>query len=121
MLFASSCVKDAKAPQNAVQAVSEDQSSAAIPPKIYLSRELMEDYTGAWCGWCPRLAYKFDLMMENNPRFFFVGNHNGDAFTTSYQSALEKEFKVTAFPTGIKMRDWDAAGKRVAFKDNGTL
>lgn len=121
VMLAASCQKESRLPQSSVSAESSDEAAAAVPPKRYLSRALFEDYTGTWCGWCPRLAYKFDLMMANNPRFFFVGNHNGDALTSSVQSALEKEFKVSAFPTGKKMRDWDASGKSISFKDNGNI
>lgn len=121
VMLAASCQKESKLPQASVNAESTDEATSAVPPKIYLSRALFEDYTGTWCGWCPRLAYKFDLMETNNPRFFFVGNHNGDALTSSVQTALEKEFKVSAFPTGKKMRDWDASGKSISFKDNGNI
>lgn len=37
-------------------------------PSSYLSRALVEDYTGAWCGYCPRLSFKFDELTSNNPR-----------------------------------------------------
>jgi hypothetical protein len=94
--------------------ITEDFSVTASGDR-FLSKVLYEDYTGAWCGWCPRLAYKFDLMMEHNPnRFIVQGNHNGDAFTTSYQSNLERTFKVTGFPTG-----WENRTQK--FKDNGNI
>ena len=120
MLAAASCQKDAKNPQTSVSSISTDGATAAVP-KIYLSREIMEDYTGTWCGYCPRIAYKFETAAANNPRFFFVGNHNGDVFTTSWQSPLEKEFKIGAFPTATKMRDWSNSTTSIKFKDNGAI
>lgn len=118
-IAAISCSKESNLSDNQLQ--SESSDAQQLQAKTFLSRALFEDYTGAWCGWCPRLAYKFDLMEANNPRFFFVGNHNGDAFTTSWQSPLEKEFKISAFPTATKMRDWDANNKSIKFKDNGNI
>lgn len=103
------------------QEFSDDNSEQQLQSRTFVSRALYEDFTGAWCGYCPRIAYKFDLMESNNPRFFFVGNHNGDAFTTTWQSPLEKEFKISAFPTATKMRDWDASSKSIKFKDNGKI
>jgi hypothetical protein len=35
-------------------------------PSKYSTKVLVEDCTGAWCGWCPRLAYKFENFMANN-------------------------------------------------------
>ncbi len=112
-----SCSKaDLSAPVNiaAEQSFSEDFSITASGDR-FLSKVLYEDYTGAWCGWCPRLAYKFDIMMEHNPdRFLMQGNHNGDAFTSSYQSKLESTFKIKGFPTGWENRYQE-------FKDNGNI
>lgn len=112
-----SCSKaDLTAPAyaNTEQSFSEDFSITASGDR-FLSKVLYEDYTGAWCGWCPRIAYKFDLMMEHNPdRFLMQGNHNVDAFTTPYQSNLESTFKIQGFPTG-----WE--NRYQAFKDNGNI
>ncbi len=120
LLSAFSCTKNADV-SDSNQEFSDDISEQQLQSRTFISRAIFEDYTGAWCGYCPRIAYKFDLMEANNPRFFFVGNHNGDAFTTSWQSPLEKEFKINAFPTATKMRDWDANGKSIKFKDNGKV
>lgn len=121
-LIVASCQKNAQEPisQEAATASESDLSSAAVGSK-YLSRVLFEDYTGAWCGWCPRLAHEFELLEDNNPRFMFVGNHNGDAYETSYQNTLENTFGINGFPTGTKMRDWTSAGKSVKYNDNGSI
>jgi hypothetical protein len=116
----ASCQKDAQEPVNNFGSFEDHEESVAAGQQ-FLSRALFEDYTGAWCGWCPRLAYKFDLMAEHNPRFLFIGNHNGDSFETQWQNTLENEFKISAFPTGTKMRDWNAAGKSIKFADNGNI
>lgn len=114
--FSACTKKDINSPGNAdtEQTFTEDFAVTAAGDR-FMSKVLYEDYTGAWCGWCPRLAYKFDLMMEHNPtRFLMQGNHNGDAYTTSDQRSLEQTFKVTGFPTG-----WENRYQK--FKDNGNI
>lgn len=114
--FSACTKKDIKAPDASYteQTFTEDFAVTAAGDR-FMSKVLYEDYTGAWCGWCPRLAYKFDLMMEHNPnRFLVQGNHNGDAYTTSYQRSLESTFKVSGFPTG-----WENRVQK--FKDNGNI
>lgn len=121
-LMVASCQKNAQEPITDEAGTASDlsEATAAVGSK-YLSRVLFEDYTGAWCGYCPRLANEFELLEDHNPRFMFVGNHNGDAFETSYQNILENTFGISGFPTGTKMRDWTSAGKSVKYNDNGSI
>ena len=42
-------------------------------------RPLMEEYTGLWCGWCPRGFVAMELMNEEYPDdFVCVSYHSGD-------------------------------------------
>lgn len=50
----------------------------------YQHRVLIEDFTGAWCGWCPRVSSSIEtLESQNNDKIVAVALHNGDkmAFT----------------------------------------
>lgn len=81
----------------------------------YSTKVIAEDCTGAWCGWCPRLTWKFDNFMHNNNRIFTIGVHNGDAFAlSSIESALRAKFSITSFPSAIINRDRK-------FNDNGNI
>ena len=54
-------------------------------------RVLIEEYTGTWCGWCPRGAVAMHKMRELYPDDFVgVCIHNGDAMeiTTAYPSSV---------------------------------
>jgi hypothetical protein len=65
-------------------------------------RMLVEDHTGAWCGWCPRGIYAIDLLSaELQDNFIPVGFHNGDAMAISYQSTVASAMGITGYPTGI--------------------
>ncbi len=74
--------------------------------RTFTSRALFEDYTGTWCGFCPQIAYKFETLAANNPRFIFIGNHSGDDLQTKYQSTLEAEYGVISWPDAIMMRNY---------------
>lgn len=42
-------------------------------------RALLEEYTGTWCGWCPRGFVALELLKEQYPdEFVCVSYHNGD-------------------------------------------
>jgi hypothetical protein len=35
------------------------------PPETFRTNVLVEDYTGAWCGYCPRVAFKLDKLWKS--------------------------------------------------------
>jgi hypothetical protein len=41
-------------------------------------RPVMEEYTGTWCGWCPRGFAAMQYMNERYPDFIGVAFHSGD-------------------------------------------
>lgn len=53
-------------------------------------RVLIEDFTGAWCGWCPRVSHAIELLKETPEAdsYVFGAIHNGDAMTVSGTSGL---------------------------------
>ncbi|HNF29926.1 MAG TPA: Omp28-related outer membrane protein [Chitinophagaceae bacterium] len=89
--------------------------NAAAAPQ-YSTKVIAEDFTGAWCGWCPRLTYKFENFMANNHKIITIGVHNGDALALSSESSLRSKLnpKVTSFPTVFLNRTRE-------FNDNGNI
>lgn len=55
-------------------------SVTAIDPENTVERTVvMEEYTGAWCGWCPRGAVAMEMLLEEYPEQFIpVAIHYGD-------------------------------------------
>ena len=50
-----------------------------VMPFIPVHRPLLEEYTGMWCGYCPRGFVGLELMNEKYPDLFVgVPYHNGD-------------------------------------------
>ncbi len=76
-------------------------------PSSFTHKILCEDYTGAWCGHCPRVGIQLDNYVSNlNPNCIFIGIHNGDPFRYTYESQLRSKFDVQGFPTVIVNRNY---------------
>ena len=68
-------------------------------PASFSKKAVVEDFTGTWCGYCPRVSYAASLVEEQTDKVFVVGVHNRDQMANSFGSALEQEYIITGFPT----------------------
>ncbi len=51
---------------------------------------MLEEFTGSWCGWCPRGAYAIQQIDKKYPgQVFAVAVHNGDPMTTPSGDSLQ--------------------------------
>jgi len=50
-------------------------SFVAEPVINFRKRMLMEDYTGVWCGWCPRVAHAIELVHDQTEDGIAVAIH----------------------------------------------
>ena len=67
-----------------------------------VKRVVLEQHTGAWCGWCVDGTYMGDLLKEKYPEtFIVVKNHNGDGMVQSYEVEIAKTFGLTGYPNGM--------------------
>ncbi|OGU56560.1 MAG: hypothetical protein A2X64_00640 [Ignavibacteria bacterium GWF2_33_9] len=79
-----------------------------VPRKV-----LVEDFTGAWCGWCVLGNQAIeDMLAEYGSKFIPVAIHNGSASSDNLNSPLEPVLRgplgVTGFPTGVINRKTNA-------------
>lgn len=67
-------------------------------PKTFV----IEDHTGAWCGWCVlgNQALK-DLHSEFGNRVIPIAVHNRDGMSLPIQTDLAKVHNVSGYPTGV--------------------
>lgn len=76
----------------------------------YPQKTLVEDVTGAWCGYCTRVAWKLENYVANNPRCIVVGIHGGgtDPFNFQYYPTYNTQFGITGYPSAIvnRRRKW---------------
>ncbi len=84
-----------------------DPSTIAPISGQFQKNVLIEDYTGAWCGWCPRVAYAIGLVESQGLRAVPVAIHNGDPMAWGTSSTWPEP--VSSFPTAKLNRilDWN--------------
>ena len=62
---------------------------------------LLEQHTGAWCGWCVDGTVVMDEILElYGDRVIGVKIHNGDAMEIPEQSVIARALGLTGYPTG---------------------
>lgn len=83
---------------------------------------VLEEFTGAWCGWCPRgpITYR-DQILPNYPNVILAALHNGDdmvfadgntvvsAYASSFPSGMIDRRAVGNLPTALGTNDWITA------------
>lgn len=79
---------------------------------------LIEDYTGTWCGYCPRISYAIELVEEQTTDAYVVSIHRGSTNPSSgsydpynYSAgALENLIGLEGYPTGMLNRttEWNS-------------
>lgn len=69
-----------------------------------IQKVVFEEYTGAWCGYCPEGAIIVDQIHANNTKMIPVAIHQGDAMSTTDGDQLIS-FYNPAFPQGTVNRD----------------
>ncbi|WP_158526731.1 Omp28-related outer membrane protein [Olleya aquimaris] len=71
----------------------------AILP-THTTKVMVEDYTGTWCGYCPRLATALENTVNLNANVIPVAIHDDNEMLFPYANQMENTFGVTGFPTG---------------------
>jgi len=62
---------------------------------------LIEDYTGTWCGYCPRIAYAIEQVEAQNIDAVPVAIHRGqDPYNFADAATLETMLQITGYPDG---------------------
>jgi len=75
-------------------------------PTGYSQKALVEDYTGVWCGYCPRVAYSIQQIEENEEfgdKMVPVAIHlysNNDPYYCEDGGALKDAFNISGLPQG---------------------
>ena len=88
---------------------------------------LIEDYTGTWCGWCPRVSYAMKLLEEQTDAAVFVAIHRApvglqDPYIYEDADELEQLINTPGYPKGFinRLTQWDFpepdnVGQAIAF------
>lgn len=78
----------------------------------FRKRVLIEDYTGTWCGYCPRVAYAIDLVHGQSEDAVTVAIHRPSSNVASIvydpynydASELEATLNIPSYPKGFLNR-----------------
>jgi len=76
-------------------------------PSPFTQKILVEDVTGAWCGYCPRVAYQLEQYKLTHPNCISTAIHGGgstDPYKFQYYSTFNSRFSVGGYPTAIVNR-----------------
>ncbi len=75
---------------NAQQADANTTKDYVMAGSKYQHKVLIEDFTGAWCGWCPRVTFSIEeLEASNGEKIVPVALHNQDKLAFSpYEATL---------------------------------
>ena len=87
-------------------AISDREAQNNVFVKSFLpkKRPLLEEYTGTWCGYCPRGFVALEKMAELYPEdFVALSYHNEDPMEVTY----EYPSTVDGFPAAYMDRDWN--------------
>lgn len=76
---------------------------------VFSKKIIVEDLTGAWCGYCPRVAYKLETYKEAHPNnIIVIGVHGGssgaDPYKYSSYTSYLSTYGVSGYPSAILER-----------------
>jgi hypothetical protein len=87
----------------------------------YTKQTLIEQHTGAWCGWCVDGSYVMDEIIKQYPtKVMGIKVHNGDAMVVPEQGEIGSALGLTGFPTGnVNRTAFNVGGTNAIFLDRG--
>lgn len=79
--------------------VAEGSITTVDPEKQVERTVVMEEFTGTWCGWCPRGQVAIDLLSEEyGKKFIPIAVHSGDNMQAADFNDVLAYFAGTGFP-----------------------
>ena len=98
-----------KATRSGITSPEVTLTAAAAGPSPFTQKIIAEDYTGTWCGHCPRVGIKLeDYVTNGHPNCIVISNHgpSNDPYTFSSHASLANSFGVTGYPSVFVDRDF---------------
>jgi hypothetical protein len=80
-------------------------------PAQVAQKLVIEEFTGAWCGYCPDGALIVEDIVSTNPDVMAVSVHNSDAMVTSAGNAVDAFFNSLGYPSAVMNRSTASIGR----------
>lgn len=96
----TSCEKDPVTPNDNPNGQTDNYTQK------HVKNILLEDFTGAWCGYCPRVADAIDLALHTSTKIAAVAIHYNDVMAFSNVYSLMNAYGIEGFPTGLIDRNY---------------
>ena len=81
--------------------VSNAEKVVVTPEFVHEKNIVIEDYTGTWCGYCPRVANALREVLAKRNNVVPVAIHDDNDMRFSSVSTLKNEFGIDGFPTAL--------------------
>lgn len=97
-----------KAVRSGVESPSVTVTATSAGASPFSQKLIVEDYTGTWCGHCPRIGMNLEAYVNVHPNTLVIANHgpSNDPYTFSGHGILASFFQVTGYPTAVVNRDF---------------
>ena len=93
------------------QTLTSPTIQVVVNPVInFNKRVLIEDFTGTWCQFCPRVSYAIELVKAQTTDVVVTAIHRGnDPYNFSGASVLEDQIGLSGYPTAMLNRstEWN--------------
>lgn len=101
----ASCKKSSDEATPVADPVTPVATGITAVPSTFTKKAIIEEFTGAWCGYCVDGALIVEEAIEANPtKVIGVSIHEGDGMETSLYNVLDGLFSNTGFPAGMVNR-----------------
>ena len=75
-----------------------------IASQLFPKRFVIEEFTGTWCGWCPRGIVGMEYMQKNYPdQFIGIAVHSDDVMTSPSYQQIDNIYSGGSYPSAV----WD--------------
>ncbi|NOU62091.1 Omp28-related outer membrane protein [Marinifilum caeruleilacunae] len=78
--------------------------SSTDAPASYTTKILLEDYTGTWCGYCPRVAHAMEEAIAQNGNIIGIGVHDDSDMGFTHVKSMLQKYNISGFPTAVLNR-----------------
>ena len=81
-------------------AIQSNTENFTVVAPSYTTKILVEDYTGSWCGYWPRLWWKLEDAVAQNANIIPAAIHDDTPMKYENADSMESTFGITGFPSG---------------------